>query len=109
MKLHKNFGKMKYELKQNGKPQTYASGAKGDDDTGKTRWDLIPIEAEERIAIVFTKGAEKYGDENWRKGIDPNKLYEKALRHLKTWKKGDNKEDHLAQCCVRLMMLMCSK
>lgn len=100
---------MKYILKQNGKPQTYKSGAKGDDDTGKLRWDLSPIEAEERIAVIWTKGAEKYGAENWRLGIDKDKLYEKSLRHLKSWKKGMKDEDHLAQVCVRVMMLMCSK
>ena len=57
-------------------------------DIGKLRMDLIPYEAEEALATVLTHGAEKYGDHNWRDGIQYHRIYGAMKRHLLAWQKG---------------------
>ncbi len=51
-------------------------------DENKLRMDLIPPEAIEALALTLTKGAQKYGDRNWEKGIDPNRCIAALMRHL---------------------------
>ena len=57
-------------------------------DTGKLRLDLIPPEMHEALGEVLTFGAGKYGDRNWELGIDPDRLYAAAQRHLLAHRKG---------------------
>jgi len=54
-------------------------------DQGKARFSLVPCGAEVAMARVFTKGAAKYSDENWKlastdEGI--KRYYDAARRHL---------------------------
>ena len=56
-------------------------------DIGKLRMDLIPLEAEEALATVLTHGAKKYGDHNWRGGIQYHRIYGAMRRHLLAWAK----------------------
>jgi hypothetical protein len=80
-------------------------------DTGKLRYDLLPVDAEEELVRVLTFGASKYDDRNWEKGIDYSRLYGAARRHLKDFWKGLDKDDesgleHLAHamcCCMFLL------
>lgn len=54
----------------------------------KLRWDLVPWEALEKVVEVITKGAEKYGIDNWK--TVPNEIFEGGmLRHFISWKKGE--------------------
>lgn len=59
--------------------------------TGKTRYDLIPAYAQEQYARVLTKGAEKYADRNWERGMPWSKVISSLERHLYAIKRG---EDH---------------
>jgi hypothetical protein len=53
---------------------------------GKLRYDLIPVEALEDLAKLYTEGAKKYADRNWEKGMAFSKMYASLLRHLfKFW------------------------
>lgn len=54
-------------------------GVKLDDD--KTRYDLIPCYPLEQLAKVYTYGAKKYADENWRKGISYKRIFSAIMRH----------------------------
>jgi hypothetical protein len=58
-------------------------------DNGKLRMDLIPYEVEEALATVLTHGAQKYGDNNWREGINYSRIYGAMRRHLLAWRKGE--------------------
>jgi len=58
------------------------------DDSGKLRYDLIPPEALEALTKVLMHGAEKYGDNNWKKGINYRRIYGAIQRHLQDWRKG---------------------
>jgi len=81
------------------------------DDHGKLRYDLIPPCSFERLAEVYTLGARKYGDHNWRKGMAWGRVYAAALRHLTAWAQGrtvdpDDRQHPLASvawCCFTLM------
>lgn len=75
-------------------------------DQGKTRWSLMPLEALDTIAQLYTRGAEKNGDNNWQKLTNLElRAYDAMQRHLKTYfidkEKFDKEFDlpHLAHMC----------
>jgi Domain of unknown function (DUF5664) len=82
------------------------------DDSGKERYDLIPVDALDEIAKVLTYGAKKYGANNWRKVPGPfERYFAAAQRHMAAWRRGEvrDKESgraHLAHaiCCLVFMM-----
>ena len=48
----------------------------------KLRTDLIPVEPLLALSAILTHGAEKYDDNNWKKGIKFSRVYGALLRHL---------------------------
>jgi hypothetical protein len=52
----------------------------------------------------LTKGAEKYGVDNWRQ-IEAREHAWRAVRHLVYWAVGDRTEDHLLNASMRCMMV----
>lgn len=58
-------------------------------DAGKARYDLIPADALEGLAHMYTQGAEKYGDYNWELGMDWHRLYAALQRHANKWWRGE--------------------
>lgn len=76
-------------------------------DTSKPPLDMLPVSAliEESLALRF--GAEKYGRDNWRKGMAWTRLIAAALRHIFAFLMGENRDPesgchHLAhaRCCL---------
>ena len=57
---------------------------------GKTRHDLVPQYAQEQYARVLTKGADKYGDNNWQLGMDWSKVVESLKRHTLAFESGED-------------------
>jgi hypothetical protein len=57
-------------------------------DAGKLRFDLMPPDAEEEIIRVYTRGAMKYEDRNWERGMAWHKCLGPLKRHLNKWEKG---------------------
>ena len=57
---------------------------------GKNRLDLVPISLIRSVGEVLTKGAAKYDDRNWEKGMLYTVVYASLLRHLTDWFDGDN-------------------
>jgi 5'(3')-deoxyribonucleotidase len=55
---------------------------------GKTRFDLLEPHAIEQLAKVFTKGAEKYEDNNWLKGMSWSSVVASLKRHLSAFEQG---------------------
>ena len=90
-----------------------AEQAKGGrkDDSGKLRYDLIPVGPLRKVAEVYTTGAKKYDDRNWEKGIDWGRIYGALQRHANAWWGGEvhdreNGQHHLASvvwCALALM------
>ena len=66
------------------------------DNKGKTLWHLIPFEHMENVARLYTKGAEKYSEDNWKnipadEGIKAS--FNALFRHLMMWKSGEKYND----------------
>lgn len=61
----------------------YQAGVKFD--TGKIRWDLMPVGALGEVAKLYTFGATKYEAWNWRKGIAYTRCFSALCRHLFAW------------------------
>lgn len=61
-------------------PPLVSGGVKYDD--GKLRYDLISSIGLERLASVYTMGAKKYGDHNYRSGLKWSRVFGAVMRHL---------------------------
>ena len=85
-----------FVVKDSGKRIDYPTGARRDTDEGKPRYDLISHHMLTRVAHHLRKGAEKYGDRNWEKGIPTWRLIASGLRHVYQYIAGDRTEDHLS-------------
>lgn len=70
--------------------QAISEGRK--DDTGKLRYDLIPPEALEELARVYTIGAKKYSDRNWEKGMSWGRVFAAMMRHSWAWLRGETND-----------------
>ncbi len=91
-------------------PEPEAFGGRKDD-TGKLRYDLIPIEPMRKVAEVYTIGAKKYEDRNWEKGIKWGRIYAAMQRHLTSWWNGEQNDPidgqhHLASVVWGALALM---
>lgn len=97
-----------FQLKDSGSRQTYDTGAQKEDQNqeGKGRYDLLPVTAIRRVAEVYRKGAKKYADRNWERGIPLSRFLDSAKRHLDQFQEGMQDEDHLAQATWNLLGLL---
>ena len=81
------------------------------DDSGKLRWDLLPVRPMEEVVKVYTLGAKKYADRNWEKGISYCRIFGAMMRHAWAWFRGETYDQkdgqhHLASvvwCALALM------
>jgi len=89
----------RFETKDSGKREQYASGMKRDVTIGKTLWHLVASgPMMKRWAELMTRGAEKYGEDNWLNADSEKELQRfrsSAYRHFMQWYHGlDPGEDH---------------
>lgn len=56
----------------------------------KDRWDLMHPKAQAGLARVLTKGAKKYAERNWEKGMSWSKVIASLKRHLAAIEKGED-------------------
>jgi len=86
-----------YKTQDSGKRESFESGMVRDTQEGKIRYDLIYMPMLKRWAELMTRGAEKYGDNNWMKAEgteELNRFRQSAIRHFFQWWEGDVSEDH---------------
>jgi hypothetical protein len=93
-------------LNENVPNQSFESGAVRGTQTGKGRYDLISTFATRRLALVLERGAARYGDRNWEKGIPLMRHIDSLKRHLDQFIEGHTDEDHLAHMLANAMMLV---
>lgn len=87
------------------------------DDNGKLRFDLIPVGPLEELANVYTFGASKYADHNWRKGIVYSRIFSAIMRHMWAFWRGEDKDKesglphlvHAAWGCFTLLEFLKSR
>lgn len=97
---------MAYLTKDSGERVNFPTGSVRDTQDGKPRYDLVGIEGYTRLALLMARGAEKYGENNWRLGQKSTRYFASALRHLMQWAMGDNSEDHLAAVAFNVFGIM---
>ena len=81
------------------------------DDSGKLRFDLLPVKPLFKVVEVYTIGAAKYGDRNWEKGIPWWRIFGAMMRHGWAWWGGEqldpkDGQHHLSSvvwCALTLM------
>jgi hypothetical protein len=79
-------------------------------DVGKARAELLDPYVLETVASVLTFGANKYSDDNWRRGMSHRRLIGSALRHIYAILRGEYNDDetklpHWAHAICGLMFL----
>jgi hypothetical protein len=86
-----------FQVKDSGAREEYASGMRRDTQDGKPDYTLLDLDIIERWADHMTKGAVKYGRDNWRLADSTEELERfksSAFRHFVQWIRGDRDEDH---------------
>lgn len=95
-----------FDTKDSGRRAEFSTGSVRDTQEGKDRFDLIPITALRRLAALYARGAEKYGDFNWAKGQPYSRIYASTFRHLMQWAQGETDEDHAAAVVWGMMAVL---
>jgi hypothetical protein len=80
-------------------------------DQGKLRYDLIPPECLRELAHVYTIGARKYADDNWKNSLERRRIEAALMRHAEAARGGETRDPedgqrHLASvawCAFALM------
>lgn len=83
-------------------------------DSGKPPIHLVPPEVIIELATVLKFGAEKYGENNWRRDIDKfpvSRHYDSLQRHLLAFISGEDNDQesglpHISHAFAQLMILM---
>lgn len=84
----------------------FETGAQRDTGDGKLRMSLLPQQELMRVMKRYLDGAEKYGENNWVKGMPLSVYYDSAMRHLMEWWSGDDNEDHAAAVVWNMLCAM---
>lgn len=89
--------------------QTKLGGIKHDD--GKPQLGLVAKSLIWAIGTVMTLGVDEYGRDNWRQGMDWDRPYNAALRHLTAWWDGEHLDpksgkSHLWHAAAEVMFLI---
>lgn len=90
---------MNFETKDSGKRVDFPSGMRRDTQEGKPRYDLVDEPMLTRWAELMARGAEKYGENNWKLANSEEELQRfkaSGFRHFIQWIRGDEDEDHAA-------------
>jgi hypothetical protein len=83
--------------KDSGSRVDYPSGMRRDIQDDKPRYDLIPLMPLKRLAELYARGAQKYGESNWQLANTPEELQRfkaSAWRHFVQYMNGETDEDH---------------
>ena len=84
----------------------FETGAQRDTGDNKLRMSLMPQQELKRVMQRYLAGAEKYGENNWMKGMPLSVYYDCAHRHLEAWWSGDDDEDHAAAVVWNMLCAM---
>lgn len=97
--LDENFKLQVNEIVRGSTIREYTSGMIRDTQQGKPRYDLCYKEMYKRWAELMARGAEQYGEDNWKKANGEPELKDfkaSAERHFQQWMNGETDEDHAA-------------
>jgi len=98
--------KKEWKTKDSGHRRTFDTGAQRDRAKGKGRYDLISPFAIQRLCGVYERGAEKYSDRNYERGMPLAQYIDSAIRHLLQCLEGKLDEDHAGQALWNVASLI---
>ena len=99
----------KYVTKDSGKRIKFKSGMQRDIQEGKPRYDLIYLPLLKEWAELMGRGAEKYGENNWKKANsveELNRFKASAWRHFVQFMNGEEDEAHHAAILFNIAGIM---
>jgi hypothetical protein len=107
---HTNLGANSPAQKPKSEEVVVTSETGGQKGRKPARFELIPPEALEKVARAYGYGAEKYSDDNWRKGYDWSLSYGAMQRHLNAFWAGEDTDEsghpHLAHAAFHVLTLL---
>ena len=93
-------------VKDSGNRERFATGAVRDTANDKPRPDLISPFFLMRLGEHLRKGANKYTEWNWAKGIPSSRCFASCMRHLMQYAMGKRDEDHLSAAAFNIMAII---
>ena len=93
-------------MHDSGERQNFTTGAIRDTADEKPRIDLISPFMLERVGEWLRKGAVKYAERNWEKGMPVSRCIASLYRHLTYYHQGCTNEDHLAAIIFNAMAVI---
>lgn len=94
-------------MNDGGERMSYGEGkAIREPSVGKGRFDLITPFGIMRLAKWYERGAQKYADRNWEKGMPFSRYIDSAERHITKFKMGMTDEDHLAAAAWNILAII---
>ena len=97
---------MSHTIKDSGQRRQYETGAQRDRGDIKPRPDLIHPYCNARFGLHLSKGAIKYDDWNWYKGMPLSDWYASLKRHVEDLGMGLQDEDHCSAIMFNVMGFM---
>lgn len=78
---------------------------------GKPRWGLVDFKSLIPFVRVLEFGANKYSDDNWKKGLERKEILESAFRHIVELMDGENNDEesglhHAGHVIANMMFLL---
>jgi len=98
--------KKEFITKDSGERDEFDTGSRRDTREGKGRFDLITPFALKRLAELYERGAEKYGNRNWEKGQPISRTFDSMVRHANDYALGDRSEDHITAVAWNAFMIV---
>ena len=93
-------------VKDSGNRERFVTGAVRDTANDKPRPDLISPFFLMRLGEHLRKGANKYTEWNWAKGIPSSRCFASCMRHLMQYAMGKRDEDHLSAAAFNIMAII---
>ena len=80
-------------------------------DADKARMDLLSNVALKELSKVLAFGASRYGEHNWRQGIETSRLLGAMLRHILAYQDGETLDpetglSHIAHAMASAMFIL---
>lgn len=85
--------------------EQFSTGAMRELSGSRMRPDLVSPFAMQRLGEHLAKGAKKYVERNWEKGIPISRCVESLYRHLLKYQMGERDEDHIAAILCNAMFV----
>ena len=73
---------------------------------GKLRHDLLPLNAIKEISSILTKGAVKYAERNWERGMSWSSVISSLKRHLESFELGEDFDKETS--CLHIAHVACN-